>query len=73
MSYAEAVLQERGVSAESMRGVVGKPARAIVAAAHKYAADLIVLGQAGAVQRRFGYGLAATVSRRAHCDVLVVR
>jgi nucleotide-binding universal stress UspA family protein len=52
----------------------GDPADAIVEVAEQANADLIVVGtrEPGLVERLLGMSVSAGVSRRAHCDVLIV-
>jgi nucleotide-binding universal stress UspA family protein len=67
------LLAGRGVSAQAQRGV-GDPASTIVEVAEARGADLIVIGtrEPRTVERILQGSVSAAVSRRAHCDVLIV-
>jgi nucleotide-binding universal stress UspA family protein len=73
MQQAQAILQERGVAAESL-AARGEPATAIARLAEEHDVDLIVVGTRvpGAVQRLLGHSVSQGVSRKARCDVLIV-
>jgi nucleotide-binding universal stress UspA family protein len=70
---AKDALAGRGLEAEIELGV-GDPAHAIVSAAEKHAADLIVVGtrEPGFLDRLLGGSVSQAVAREAHCDVLIV-
>ena len=70
---AQAVLEERGIAAESVTAV-GDPASSIARLAEDRGADLVVIGTRGLgpVQRLLGQSVSQAVSRRVNCDVLIV-
>jgi nucleotide-binding universal stress UspA family protein len=70
---AQALLEERGISAEGLMAR-GEPATAIAKLAEEHDVDLVVVGTRvpGAVQRLLGQSVSQGVSRKAHCDVLIV-
>jgi nucleotide-binding universal stress UspA family protein len=70
---AEALLQERGIDAESV-SVPGDPATAIARLAEERDADLVVVGTRGLgpVQRLLGQSVSQSVARRVRCDLLIV-
>ena len=70
---AQAVLEARGITAEAVT-VLGDPASAIARLAEDRGADLVVIGTRalGPVQRLLGQSVSQAVSRRVHCDVLIV-
>jgi nucleotide-binding universal stress UspA family protein len=70
---ATSELQERGLQAESMEAT-GDPASAIARLAEDQSVDLVVVGtrEVGPVQRLLGQSVSQSVSRRVHCDVLIV-
>ncbi len=73
LGHAQAFLAERGLEA-TLQPAVGDPAGAIVDVAEREGADLIVVGtrEPGLLERLLGTSVSAGVSRRAHCDVLIV-
>jgi nucleotide-binding universal stress UspA family protein len=73
MQQAQAILAERGISAESLPGR-GDPAPTIAKLAEDNDVDLIVVGtrELGALQRLLRQSVSAEVSRKARCDVLIV-
>lgn len=73
MQQAQAILQERGITAESL-AARGEPATAIARLAEEHDVDLVVVGTRvpGAVQRLLGQSVSQGVSRKARCDVLIV-
>jgi nucleotide-binding universal stress UspA family protein len=70
---AEALLQERGIDAESV-SIPGDPATAIARLAEERDADLVVIGTRGLgpVQRLLGQSVSQSVARRVRCDLLIV-
>jgi len=70
---AEALLRERGLEPELVEAV-GDIALAIVEAAERYDAGLIVLGtrETSQVERMLGHSVSEQVQRMAGCDVLIV-
>jgi nucleotide-binding universal stress UspA family protein len=70
---AQAVLEERGIAAESVTAV-GDPASSIAQLADDRGADLVVIGTRGVgpVQRLLGLSVSQAVSRRVNCDLLIV-
>ena len=70
---AQAVLEERGIAAESVTAV-GDPASSIAQLAEDRGADLVVIGTRGLgpVQRLLGQSVSQAVSRRVNCDLLIV-
>jgi nucleotide-binding universal stress UspA family protein len=73
LEHAREYLAGRNVKAE-LQPAVGEPAEAIVQAAEDVGADLIVVGsrELGLVSRMLGQSVSGSVSRHAHCDVLIV-
>jgi nucleotide-binding universal stress UspA family protein len=73
MEQAKAILEESGVSAETLPAR-GEPATAIARLAEEHDVDLVVVGTRvpGAVQRLLGQSVSQGVSRKARCDVLIV-
>jgi nucleotide-binding universal stress UspA family protein len=73
LGRAQAVLQERGIDAESVTAT-GDPASAIARLADERGADLVVIGTRGLgpIQRLLGQSVSQTVSRRVNCDLLIV-
>jgi nucleotide-binding universal stress UspA family protein len=69
---AEELLRERGVEAELVEAV-GEIGLAIVEAAEKHDAGLIVIGtrEPSQVERMLGHSVSEQVQRMAHCDVLI--
>ena len=67
------MLDELSIPADYQVGL-GDPADAILAAAEREHADLIVVGteEPGVVSRLLGLSISENVQRRAHCDVLIV-
>ena len=72
---AAAQLATLGIPNVETVGGLGDPAHAILSAAEKHNADLIVLGahDGGAFSRVLGGNIGDTVAHKAHADVLVVR
>jgi nucleotide-binding universal stress UspA family protein len=73
MQQAQAILQERGIAAESVPAM-GNPAPTIAKLAQDNDVDLIVVGarELGALQRLLRQSVSQEVSRKARCDVLIV-
>ena len=73
LKHARVLLAERGIDAQ-FQAAIGDPAEAIVDLAEQEGADLIVVGteEPGLLERLLGMSVSAGVSRRAHCDVLIV-
>jgi nucleotide-binding universal stress UspA family protein len=70
---AQALLQERGIDAESVTAT-GDPASSIARLAEERGADLVVVGTRGLgpVQRLLGQSVSQQVARRVRCDLLIV-
>jgi nucleotide-binding universal stress UspA family protein len=73
VSRAQAILEERGLAAESVTAT-GDPASSIARLAEERDADLVVIGTRGLgpVQRLLGQSVSRAVSRRVNCDLLIV-
>jgi nucleotide-binding universal stress UspA family protein len=73
LEHARDFLVDKGVAAE-FELAVGHPGETIVELAEKHGAELIVVGtrEPGLLERLFGGSVSASVSKHAHCDVLVV-
>ena len=73
LGRARAILQERGVDAETIPAT-GHPAPSIANLAEREHVDLVVIGTRGLgpVQRLLGQSVSQAVSRRVQCDVLIV-
>ena len=73
LSHARTYLAEQGVDAEFATGL-GEADEAILEAAARHGAELIVVGsrELGLVQRMLGLSVSQAVSRHAECDVLIV-
>jgi nucleotide-binding universal stress UspA family protein len=73
MKQAQAILEERGIAAESLPAM-GEPGAAIARLAEEHDVDLVVVGtrELGALQRLLGLSVSQAVSRRVRCDLLIV-
>jgi nucleotide-binding universal stress UspA family protein len=73
LNSAREHLATRKVEAE-FQAAVGEPAETIVQLAEERNADLIVVGtrEPNVLERLLGQSVSQSVSRRAHCDVLIV-
>jgi nucleotide-binding universal stress UspA family protein len=73
LAHARSYLEGRGMQAD-YQPALGDPAEAIVELAEQRGADLIVVGtrELNILERLLGQSVSAGVSRRAHCDVLIV-
>jgi nucleotide-binding universal stress UspA family protein len=73
LDNAREQLSRRGLTAE-LQPAVGEPADTIVLLADERKADLIVVGtrEPNVLERLLGQSVSQSVSRQAHCDVLIV-
>lgn len=73
LKHARSYLEGRGIQADYQQAI-GDPAETIVELAEQRGADLIVVGtrEPNILERLLGQSVSAGVSRRAHCDVLIV-
>jgi|SRR5712691_4742106 len=73
LEHARSYLEGRGIQAD-YQAALGDPAETIVELAEQRGADLIVVGtrEPTILERLLGQSVSAGVSRRAHCDVLIV-
>jgi nucleotide-binding universal stress UspA family protein len=73
LQEAHAYLSGRNLTAE-LQPAIGEPADAIVEAAEQTGATLIVVGtrEPGTLERLLGTSVSQSVSKHAHCDVLIV-
>ena len=73
LAQARDYLAAKGVDAE-YQAAIGEPAETIVQLAEERHADLIVVGtrEPNVLERLVGQSVSQSVSRHAHCDVLIV-
>ena len=73
LQHAREFLTGKGLEAE-YQAALGEPADTIVEVAESSGADLIVVGtrEPGVLERLLGQSVSQSVSRQAHCDVLIV-
>ena len=73
LAQAREHLAGKGIEAD-FQAAVGEPADTIVELAEERGADMIVVGtrEPNVLERLLGQSVSESVSRRAHCDVLIV-
>lgn len=73
LEHARSYLSGRNISAE-LQPAIGEPADTIVEVAEQAGATLIVVGtrEPSVFERLLGQSVSGSVSRHAHCDVLIV-
>ena len=75
VAEARRTLEDLSLAGEVCTVVIGEPAQALLRAAERYGADVLVMGTHGryGLNRWFGGSVAETVVRHADLPVLVVR
>jgi nucleotide-binding universal stress UspA family protein len=73
LEHARERLTARNIEAE-FQPAIGEPADTIVTLAEERGADMIVVGtrEPNVLERLLGHSVSQSVSRQAHCDVLIV-
>ena len=73
LEHARAHLEGKGLDVELVPAI-GEPADTIVDVADERHADLVVVGtrEPNVIERLLGQSVSQSVSRHAHCDVLIV-
>jgi len=73
LEHARAKLEGSGVDVD-LQPAIGEPADTIAELAEERHADLIVVGtrEPSVLERLLGQSVSQSVSRQAHCDVLIV-
>jgi len=73
LTRARELLAGKGIEAD-FQPAIGEPAETIVQLAEERDADMIVVGtrEPNVLERLLGQSVSQAVSRRAHCDVLIV-
>jgi nucleotide-binding universal stress UspA family protein len=73
LAHAQNYLSGRNIKAE-LKPAIGEPADTIVEIAEDVGATLIVVGtsEPGILERLLAQSVSQSVSRQAHCDVLIV-